>query len=775
MSNNNPAKNSALGLASLFGTSLALCTGPLTAQEALVLEEVIVTAQKRAESVQDISATVNVVSGDAVDEFAVFSFGDVEQLTAGLTLDSPNARNSNISMRGIGTDPEAGTPPAVDVYWNDINVRPDVIFNELYDLQRFEVLRGPQGTLQGRTSPAGAINVITKKPNMSELEGYVQFSASDNDGLNGQAGISAPLIEDVLAVRVAAVYDENYAADVENITTGLDETEAEAKSARFSVSWQPTDTLTANLVYQYLDRSIDDPKAVVSTVPLEGRRTLEAEDKIALGEINNFGELEFDVASLNVEWEVLGHSLTYVAGYNDVDKLARTENDRANFIPGTDSPTFQTSNTLTDSLSHELRFASIENDVWNYMFGLYYIDQETATDFISRTTLTGNFPISFSSTGTIPVDNKEFGVFTFNKFHLNDVMTFELGLRYISFERFRSADVDFGEVINIPPAIAAFADLILPGLSATFPLEGITDRNSEDDAYTGSLTWRYDVTDETSVYASYNRGYRPGSISINPSPALEFIPENVVTYGEEESQALELGFKSRLLDGAATLNAAVYFQQFDGLFGFTRNVQVLNDAGEPQNITGGLIYNGDANVFGVEVEGEVLLSEQWSAGGSVSYNKGEWDGAETPCNEREPGEVIGFCDIDGDAVGGEPEWSLSLRSEFFVPFDSMDWYVRGLYKYTGKRENQDAFAGIGTVTDEFDAHNVFNLYTGLRSNDFVWDVSLWVKNLFDEEALTFQTGPDQFDVALSGVEGGAYTQTNVLAERIIGITARYNF
>jgi len=148
-----------------IAAALALLTAPGMAQD-LVLEEVIVTAQKRTESVQDIAATVNVVSGENIDRFQAFAFNELQQQTAGLTLSSPNARNSTIALRGVSVDPESGTAAAVDPYWNDAVVRPDVAFTTMYDLERVEILRGPQGTLQGRTSPGGAINIITKRADL---------------------------------------------------------------------------------------------------------------------------------------------------------------------------------------------------------------------------------------------------------------------------------------------------------------------------------------------------------------------------------------------------------------------------------------------------------------------------------------------------------------------------------------------------------------------------------------------------------------------------------
>ena len=134
-----------------IAAALALITAPGMAQN-LVLEEVIVTAQKRESTIQDIAATVNVVTGDSIDKFSSLDFADLQSQTAGLSLNTPNARAQTVAMRGVSVDAEAGTDATVDIYFNDQNVTTNVAFSQLYDLERVEVLRGPQGALQGRAS-----------------------------------------------------------------------------------------------------------------------------------------------------------------------------------------------------------------------------------------------------------------------------------------------------------------------------------------------------------------------------------------------------------------------------------------------------------------------------------------------------------------------------------------------------------------------------------------------------------------------------------------------
>ncbi|MBT4521574.1 MAG: TonB-dependent receptor, partial [Halieaceae bacterium] len=475
----------------LLASALAAVTTPGFAQE-LVLEEVIVTATKRAATVQDISGTVNVVTGEAIEKYNALGFGDIEAQTAGLSLLSPNARNSTIAMRGISLDPEAGASGVVSVFWNDQVIRTDVAFSQLYDLERVEVIRGPQGTLQGRTSPGGAINLITRKADLSESSGYLEATFGDNDGINTQAAWGGPIVDGVFGLRIAAVYDENNSNDVENVTTGLDDPEEEATSARLSASWQMTDNLSSSLVYQYFDRDIEDPKGMSGVDALGVRPTLSAKDKVALGKFNDFGNLEYDLINLQIDWSSEDLDFISVTGWTDSEKFSGSENDRAYYEVDPMSLTSQTTNTEVQTLSQEFRLSSLDNEFWDWMVGVFYLDQDTETVFLADRSVAGG--ISFSSFGAIPVTRKEWALFTHNTLYLTDRTSLEVGLRYTDYESFRRADVFYGGLNYVP---SFFPDSLLPaiegGIQAAFPIIGVSDafETTEEDAITGSLTLRH--------------------------------------------------------------------------------------------------------------------------------------------------------------------------------------------------------------------------------------------------------------------------------------------
>jgi outer membrane receptor protein involved in Fe transport len=777
---NIPFAKTLLTTAVLYAAGL---TAPVMAQNDLMLEEVIVTAQKREQTQQDIAATVNVVTGDLIDNFAVFNFGDIEQLTAGISLTTVNSRNSNISMRGITTDPESGSDSAVQVYFNDVSVREDVAFTQLYDLARIEVLRGPQGAVQGRTSPAGAIKMITQQPNMSIVEGYIQTSFSDNDGFNGQFASSLPLIKNELAIRVAGVYDENNGSDIENLTTGLNSTKR-ASSGRLSVAWAPTDTFSALLTTQYLDRSTaDDPKLLVGVDSLGTRPTLKASDRTALAQTNDFDTLVYKLASLELNWDVAGHQLTSISGKQDSSKPGRLENDRAFYQPELNSDlvvgnlnTFQETNTVVDSFSQEFRFASVDNDTWDYMIGAFYNKQDTTTSFESWTATSipvigGN--VNLLVGGAVPVNREDFAIFTFNTVRLNDSLAMDIGLRHQKVNRFNLTDVELLEIgqVAVNPV---FADLVVGGIEANFPISAISDEDSKTSstATTGSLTVRYNLDDDISLYGSYSRSFRAGGISIIPDPNVAVIEAaGQLKYDDETSDAIEFGMKGRFWDGRATANVAIFLQKFDGLISRNIGLQARTvDGSGSFDIPGGLTYNADATMQGIEFDGQILISERWSAGGAFSYNESEYDdGAQSPCSSA--GELL-TCDIGGDRIAGQPKLSFSLNSEYSIPLDSVEWYVRGLYKYTGDIINSAAISGLTNAREKFDSYDTINLFTGIRANNGQWDVSLWAKNLLDEEALITEIASDTYDIEASG---GSYVSPTLIPERTIGLTARYNF
>ncbi len=424
-------------LAAALALPLSLSSYQVTARD-LVLEEVIVTAQKRSELIQEVPSTVNVIDGDALKDFNVFKFTDLGALTAGLEVNSFTGRSGRMSLRGIDYNPNSAAEAAVTTYWNQAIVDSNAVFQQMFDIQRIEVLRGPQGTLAGRTSPAGSINIHTARPNLEQIEGEVRATVTDNEGLNTQVAASFPLVPGKLGLRIAAVYDESELDEIQNDVTGQ-VTADESSAARVSLSWLPTDSFSADLVVQYLERDFDDLYALGGIPTGDPRldpngvlRPLDAYDRRSAvvgleGGIEDNTDAEYLNSSLVLNWELDKFSITSVTGYHETDSVRTFDQALGNANP--ENVTGRVAVDDREDFSQELRLSSDGNDTWDYMVGGYYeksdvfFGQENQVILVSPLA-PGSFVLLF------PAEVERAGLFTHNKFYLNEAWTLQVGLRY---------------------------------------------------------------------------------------------------------------------------------------------------------------------------------------------------------------------------------------------------------------------------------------------------------------------------------------------------------
>ena len=829
---------------------LGVMTGAVTPAYAqgVVLEEIIVTAQKRSQNIRDVAATVNVVTGSQLSDYSIVDFKDIERITSGISLTQANPRNATISIRGVSFDPESGTSAAVDVYQNDVVQRSDSVFGAIYDVDRIEVLRGPQGSVQGSTSPAGAIVIHTTKPNLSEYDGYVQANYGDgNNAFNLQGAVSIPLIEDKLGVRIAAYDDSNNLTNVVNIGTGNVQ-ESEITSVRASLRWLINDDVELNLSHQDTDSRIMGTPPVVGSrsgasafggvfgVPCgiiqgfglggPGCTTLTEDDNSALAANDTFTEKDIQMTTLNLNWQIgENHQLTYLYGKTESGKLSRTENDiSSNFELGqafvrfglgvqsdTDYLTHQSTNTTVDADIHEIRLSSVDNPVWNYMFGAYSRNQDTSTRFQAWNTSASYIPlgavansprspivftgghiegINFATGGTIPFNSETTAFFTSHSFQLNEKTTLDAALRYQEIERFNTTDILFDgfnqpERISIQgvqafsltplipaafvPSIAAgIAQQVLQGTLASISSVNIQSiapefQNPETDSTTGSLSIKHDFSDKTTVYLAYARAFREGGISVTPGSPLG--AEDLL-FDDEESEIIELGSKIVYLDGALEVNTAIYKQDFDGYLNFTRNLDFVAPDGSIRQLTGGLVSNAAATFTGVDLDWRAALSERWTAGGGLSYVKAEFDNAIVACNIRQPGQRVGRC-ASNDRVPGAPELTANIFAEYTRPMGSVDFFARGNAKYNDGIIATRAVE-FGTSPGETESFFLLDVFLGVRKDD--WEVSIWAKNLTDDDSLLDLSNPgDDFDV------NNEFRQIFRQQERSFGLSARLDF
>jgi iron complex outermembrane receptor protein len=728
---------------------------------AVELEEVIVTAQKRTESVMDIPSTVNVINGDSLKDFNVFSFNDLGALSAGLEITSFNGRSGRINLRGIDYNPNSASEASVTAYWNQAIVDSNAVFQQMFDIQRIEVLRGPQGTLAGRTSPAGAINIHTVRPNLDEIDGEVRATVADNDGLNTQAAVSVPLIPGELGLRIAGVYDDSDLDEIENDLTGK-VTDDESTAGRISLSWLPTDAVSVDLAVQYLEREFDD------VVALEGAptgsevidpggelREIDAFDRrgAALGfnnGVEDYTDAEYWNSSLVLEWDLESHTITSVTGYHDTDSSREYNQWTVTTDPDNVRPTVAIDDR-TD-WSQELRIASNGNETWDYMLGAYYEDSDIEFNQENYLPPASQF-FPGSAILLFPAEGDRWGLFTHNEFYLTDTWTLQAGLRYQEYEVDRDLSAFAGDdgFTLFPPG----------GLVAQILSE--ENQHYDDDSVTGQVTLQYALNDDLNLYALVGTSWRPGGVTVTQV----LVPEDVLLFDSEDSTSYELGFKSNLMGGAVRLSGALYYQDFDDYIARLNALSIRGFDGDIE--TSGITVNGDAEVWGAETDLTAILGENWLLGGTLSYSKGEYkNGTELPCNEFDDDgapvipddQNVALCDVGGDAIGNAPEFTASINSEYSIPFDRFEGYGRVLYTYTGDRASD---------VDDVDTFSIVNLYLGVREEQ--WNVELFATNLFDEEAVRGATEA----TPLVRQEPTGYGWRFLVAGRRIGLSASYRF
>jgi len=803
------------------------------------LEEIVVTANKREQNVRDVSAVVNVVGGEEIDKLQLLTFEDLERVTSGLQLTQSNPRNATIALRGVTVDPESGTGSAVDVYQNNVTQRSDNIFGALYDLDRVEVLKGPQGSIQGATSPGGAIVIHTKKANLEKVDGYVRSTVTKGvDGVNVQAAIGVPLIKDKLGIRIAAYDDQSDKRNIVNTTTNRAQ-DSDVTSFRGTLTWKATENLEMNLVHQNNDslvygtpqlageRNFASAFQGVNVIPCnfassgkESCRRVTADDNEAIAGDDSFTQNDADITTLNLDWSIGNHKLSYVYGKTDSTKTSRTVNDISNNFPlqqffygaalgvqnDTDYLTHQSTVTSVDTDVHELRFASVDNDRWNYMVGLYSRDQETSTDFEAWTAIPyiplsiANSPLSpiqftgghieginFSTGGTIPFNSETDAIFTAHEFQLTEKTKLEAALRYQEVERFNKTDILFGafnqadrisiqnlQAVSLSPFVPVqfapfIAQQVLQGTLGQISSTNIVGvapefQNPSDDATTARFAINHAFSDNFSAYLSYSESFRQGGISITPGESLSAAD---LLYDSETSDAIELGFKGIYLDGAAEVNVAIYSQNFDGFLGYVSGLTYMNVQGVVEDLTGGLVFNGDAKNQGVDLDWRMATSNNWMWGGSLNYTDAKFDNAPVPCNIRQPGQQVGRC-ASSSRIAGTPELTAVLYGEYSKEMSSgMNFYARGNAKYNDGIVATRAVE-FGGSAGETPSYLLLDFFMGVRGD--TWEVGVFAKNILDDDAdLDFSNPGDDFDV------NGDFTEIRRLQERTFGVTAQYNF
>jgi iron complex outermembrane receptor protein len=563
--------------------------------DAVGLEDIVVTGRKRAraEDIQDTPLSITAFSSAQLDRAVVEDLTDVGRMTPNASLQQSSQRGiQNFAIRGMGIS--GSTPsdePAVGVFQDGVYWGANYgALGDLFDMEGVEILRGPQGTLFGRNVTGGAVTVRSARPG-NEFEGNVTAGVGSHGLVEGSAVLNAPLVDDLLAVRLA-VQARTFDGYFFDTNTGSDYGESTSFLVRPSIRLTPTPNFDITLLGEYYSEEGDPTVArgiAPNTIP-GGPVTLpEREGYVTPSDywsvspnVRGSNDIQVRFAMLEANWRIGGGVLTSITGYRDVATRVVTDYD------GTPSRAFaQGIRYDQNQFSSELRYAREIGDWLNFTVGAYYFDQEVG---FSETRDLNNGTLRLATSSIL--DNSSFAVFAEADVTLTEGLTVTLGARYTDESKTASA-APFGR-----------CSYDLSTCTFTGPREYSGDNLSP------KLGVSYRWGDQL-VFASVTRGYRSGGFSLRGTPLVE-------PYGAETVTAYEAGFKTDLLNRHLRFNASLFYNEYKDL---QRTVLgVSPEAGVIQSV-----FNAaDATIQGLELELTAILTDNLTLGAAYGFTDADY-------------------------------------------------------------------------------------------------------------------------------------------------------
>jgi len=651
-------------------SAAVLVGAPAAAQDAGGLDEVIVTAQKRSENLQEVPISIATIDGEEVATL-LSGVEDVLGLAnriPGLNVESSNGRISpRFYIRGLGNiDFDTAASQPVSVITDDV-VLENVILKSfpIFDTAQVEVLRGPQGTLFGRNTPAGIVKFDSRKPT-EEAEGFINFNIGSLGTINSQAAIGGPIVDGVLSGRISGLL-QRQSDWVSNDFTGEEDALGGFRelAGRAQLLYTPTDTFSALLNLQYADLTGNSASIFRANIVGPGNNNLNANfdrDRVTFdGGDNNPSARDIFLGSLKIEADLSDTvSFTSITAYSDLNRTSRGDIDGGaidfsqnppvstpGFIP---FPSDTGGTSESDQFTQEIRFASQGGGALNWQVGAFYFRNslEDVTD--ANVTFLGITP------STNLTEQQSWAIFGQAGYDITDQFSIAGGLRYTDDEK------DFR--VLVPP-------------TAGFTLaNGTLQTDVQDDEISWDISGTYQATDDINLYARVARGFRGPSIQ---GRNVAFAG-GVSTAQSETVLSYEVGFKSILFDNRLRLNAAAYTYDVD-------DIQLTAVGGGSNSI---ILLNADnANAIGFEADLEFAPNDNLDFTAGISYTDTEIQddglavGVCAQCTVTDPLDAAGFALIDGNPLPQAPEITLNATLRYGIPVGDgelyfyTDWFVQG--------------------------------------------------------------------------------------------------
>jgi iron complex outermembrane receptor protein len=678
----------------------------------LSIEEVVVTARRRSENLQDVPIAVTAISGDALTLRGSQDITELAQSIPSVTLEPSRATNTTLTafIRGVGQqDPLAGFEQGVALYLDDVYLaRPQGALLDIYDVERIEVLRGPQGTLYGRNAVGGAIKYVTRRLS-DDLQVRVRGSYGSYDQTDLVGTVSAPVTDGFRVGATVASFTRDGFGD--NLFTGGEQYDKDIFGYRLSAEFEPTEDILVRLSY---DNTDDQSSAVAGWRPYPGAvsgtpspssvfdTNAGASVLPTTAGINGNNQVESEGWMASVDWAV-NENLTlrsitagredYTESVIDFDSLAS---------PDFDAP------VIYDNEQFSQEFQLLWNtDRSHLVLGYYYLDAEAANDF---DVVLGLLGVTAYTGGT--VETKASSFFADFTYDLTEQWSLSVGGRYTEDER--KADIFRGTYLGIGSPFLGNDDAIL--LAATSDYEA--DRTYYD--FSPRVNLSYSLNEDITVYGGYSQGWKAGSF--DPRGANFATPAVEQGFDPEELDSWELGLKSTWWDGRAITNVALFYSdyqdmQIPGSVGVDSDGDGVNDS-----FVGTVTNAGQSEISGIEIEGNLLFSEHFSAQFSASL-------LDASFKEY----LVGGVDVSNDrAIQNTPEEMAFVGLSYNTDLAGGILLINANYSYKGDVQQFE----VAAPDIDQDAFGLLNASIVWTSGDEDWLVGLHGKNLTDEEYRT---------------------------------------
>jgi len=722
----------AVAISALLGSAALQAQSGQPTKEGGFLEEIIVTAQKVEENIQTVPFSVTAITGESLEKFQYKDLKDLNGTIPNVefTQITNVALNLAPSIRGIGStnnpDPYTGTEVAV-VIDGVVQGTRLLGLSDQFDVERIEVLRGPQGTLFGANTLGGVVNIVTRPPT-GELGAYGTISLGNYNQFNLAAAVNIPLVSDVLAGKISVSHRERDGFYT-NKVDGNDLMWVNSTKARGYLLFTPNEDVTATFTagVDKIRNGADVPVNVSVPGQVFWRPDIDTGVHFDLySDSPHINDADLNLYTLNVDWSTPFGVLPSITNYTDFEAFNIEDVDEL--------PEFLLNagrDLASDQWSQEFRLAFEPTDSIEAIVGAFYMDLHH--DVTTITLLDGLAPGIFTNQRVLS-DEKTMAVFGQAYWKATDKLRLGIGLRMTKID----IDLDTDSTTHL-----------LPGMHPYNYAENIRNSTivggfgaSGDDSWTepgGKISVDYEILPDVMLYGYYARGFKSGGFNGRIQDPLDIGP-----YSPEYIDSFEVGMRSDWFEKRLRANVAVFYSKWD-------DMQVPNSVfrGDPPQASSTILNAASATSKGVELEVDYAPSVAFNVHASLGYLDATYD-------EFSDAGV----DFSGRPTPYAPEWTGSLSGSYTFETSAGSLTPSLQWRYTDERWSSFT-QGPG---EDLDSYSVLNANLNFKPTDGNWSVALWATNLLDEEyVITALAVPPLFSFAAFG------------APRQYGIDIKFDF